>query len=121
MRERARDRGRLIDIVEHADRAIQLIEGFSFDAFVADVRTYYAVMKNVEVVGEATYMLSQDFKEAHPEIPWPAIQGLRHVLVHGYSQVVPETLYDTTINDIPAYRDSITKFLELTDWVEWSK
>ena len=43
-----------------------LIEGYSFEGLIADKRTYYAVMKNVEIVGEASYMLTKAFKEAHP-------------------------------------------------------
>lgn len=51
MRERARDRGRLLDIIEHANNVTMLIEGFSFDELVTDKRTYYSVMKNIEIVG----------------------------------------------------------------------
>lgn len=58
MRERARDRGRLLDIIEHANNVTMLIEGFSFDELVTDKRTYYSVMKNIEIVGEAAFMLT---------------------------------------------------------------
>lgn len=56
MRERARDKGRLEDIIEYSSNVTNLIEGYSLEALVADKRTYYSVMKNVEVVGEAAYM-----------------------------------------------------------------
>ena len=52
MRERARDRGRLEDIIEYANNVTMLIEGYTLEALVNDKRTYYAVMKNVEIVGE---------------------------------------------------------------------
>ena len=52
MRERQRDKGRLEDIVEYSDNIIELLEGMTFEQFVKDKRTYYAIMKNVEVVGE---------------------------------------------------------------------
>lgn len=58
MRERARDRGRLLDIIEHTNNVTMLIEGFSFDELVTDKRTYYSVMKNIEIVGEAAFMLT---------------------------------------------------------------
>ena len=70
MRERARDKGRLQDIVEYSDNVIMLIEGYDNDMLVADKRTYYSVMKNIEIVGEAAYMLTNAFKKAHPEIPF---------------------------------------------------
>ncbi len=66
MRERARDKGRLEDIVEYSNNVSLLVEGYSLEALVADKRTYYSVMKNVEIVGEAAYMLSRAFKKKHP-------------------------------------------------------
>ena len=75
MRERARDKGRLEDIVEYSNNVSELIKGFTLDSFEADIRTYYAIMKNVEIVGEAAYMLTEDFKKAHSEITWSVVQG----------------------------------------------
>ena len=64
MRERARDKGRLTDIIEFSNNVTMLIEGYTYDKFVADKRTYYSVMKNVEVVGEAAFMLTKAFGSA---------------------------------------------------------
>ena len=119
MRERARDKGRLQDIIEYADNVTMLIEGYDLEKLVADKRTYYSVVKNVEVVGEAAYMLTKAFKRAHPEIPWKTVQGMRHVLVHDYANIVSETLYDTAVNDIPILRNQIAKCLAETDWQVW--
>ena len=66
MRERARDKGRLEDILEYSDNVTMLIDGHTLATFVADKGTYYSVMKNVEIVGEAAYMLSKAFKKSHP-------------------------------------------------------
>ncbi|MBR6493845.1 MAG: DUF86 domain-containing protein, partial [Prevotella sp.] len=67
---RIRDRGRLEDIIDYSNNVTKLIEGVSLEEFEADIRTYYAVMKNIEIVGEAAYMLTKEFKEAHltPEL-----------------------------------------------------
>lgn len=62
MREKQRDKGRLEDILEYSDNIIELLEGMTFEQFVKDKRTYYAITKNVEVVGEASYMLTKAFK-----------------------------------------------------------
>ena len=75
MREKSRDKGRLEDIVEYSNNVRKLIDGISFNQFQSDIRTYYAVMKNIEIVGEAAYMLTNDFKEAHPMTPWSVVQG----------------------------------------------
>ena len=97
-----------------------LIEGYTLEALVNDKRTYYAVMKNVEIVGEAAYMLSKDFKSAHPETPWKTVQGMCHVLVHDYANIVSETLYDTAINDMIPLRQQVERYLEETDWDAWN-
>lgn len=119
MRERARDKGRLEDIVEYSSNVTNLIEGYSLEKLVADKRTYYSVMKNVEVVGEAAYMLTKAFKKSHPEIPWKVVQGMRHVLVHDYANVVSATLYDTAVNDMIPLRQQVQRYLAETDWDEW--
>jgi len=119
MRERARDKGRLEDIIEYSTNVTNLIEGYSLEALIADKRTYYSVMKNIEVVGEAAYMLTKAFKMSHPEIPWKVVQGMRHVLVHDYANVVSATLYDTAVNDMQPLRQQVERFLTETDWDEW--
>lgn len=97
-----------------------LIEGYTLDKLVADKRTYYSVMKNIEVVGEAAYMLTKAFKKAHPETPWKTVQGMRHVLVHNYANIVSETLYDTAVNDMQPLREQVERYLAETDWGVWS-
>ena len=121
MRERARDKGRLYDIVDYANKASKIIEGHTFETFVSDLAVYFAVMKCVEIVGEATYMLTKDLKAEHPDIPWSLIQGLRHVLVHGYEQIDQQTLYDTAIKDLPMFRDQAEIILNNTDWEIWEQ
>ena len=119
MRERARDKGRLQDIIEYANNVTMLVDGYSFEELVADKRTYYSVMKNVEIVGEASYMLTKAFKDAHPETPWKIVQGMRHVLVHDYANIVPRILWGTATNDIPVLRMQVEKDLAETDWNKW--
>ena len=121
MRERIRDRGRLEDIIDYSNNVTKLIEGFSLEDFEADIRTYYAVMKNIEIVGEAAYMLTKEFKEAHPETPWMVVQGMRHVLVHGYANVQVKELYNTAINDMTPLREQVSRYLAETDWREWEE
>ena len=120
MRERARDKGRLEDIVEYSSNVTMLIEGYTLEQLVADKRTYFSVMKNVEIVGEAAFMLTKAFKKAHPETPWKVVQGMRHVLVHDYANIVSETLYDTAVNDMLPLRQQVERYLAETDWDKWA-
>ena len=119
MRERARDKGRLEDILEYSNNVTMLIEGHTFETFVGDKSAYYSVMKNVEIVGEAAYMLSKAFKKAHPATPWKVVQGMRHVLVHDYATIDDKELYNTAVNGIPELRQQVEKYLAETDWEAW--
>lgn len=119
MRERARDKGRLEDILEYSNNVTMLIKGHTIKSFVEDKSTYYSVMKNVEIVGEAAYMLSKVFKKTHPATPWKIVQGMRHVLVHDYAHIVAETLFDTAVNSIPELRRQVERYLADTDWDAW--
>ena len=121
MRERIRDKGRLEDIRHYSEIAESIVKGMSYDDFLNDVKSYYAVMKTVEIVGEAAYMLTKEFKEAHSETPWDIIQGMRHILVHGYASVNASTLYETTVNNLPELRKQVEKYLEETDWDKWAE
>lgn len=77
-----------------------------------DKLRYFAVLKNVEIIGEASYMLSSEFKEAHSEIPWKDIIKMRHVLVHGYAVVLPELLWQTALEDVPKLKKQIEELKE---------
>ncbi|MBO7052673.1 MAG: DUF86 domain-containing protein [Prevotella sp.] len=119
MRERARDKGRIQDIIEHSSNVEELMQGLTYDDFLNDKRTYYAVMKNIEIVGEAAFMLTKAYKESHPQTPWKIVMGMRHVLVHVYANVVSTTLYDTAKSDIPMLRQQAEKYLSDTNWDDW--
>jgi uncharacterized protein with HEPN domain len=107
MRERARDKGRLEDIIEYSNNITKFIQNVTFEEFSSNALMYFGVMKNVEVVGEATFMLTKAFKAAHPKTPWKMIESIRHIRVHDYAQVVLETLYDTAVNSIPELRKQV--------------
>ena len=111
MRESERDKGRLMDIIQAADNIISFTNGLSLEELSVDKLRYFAVVKNVEIIGEASYMLSSDFKEAHNDIPWNDIIKMRHVLVHGYASVLPELLWQTALEDVPKLKVQIEALL----------
>ena len=120
MRERARDKGRLEDILEYSSNVTMLIEGYTLEELIADKRTYYSVVKNVEVVGEAAFMLTKAFKKEHPATPWKLVQGMRHVLVHDYATIDNRELYKTAVNDMVPLRQQVERYLAETDWNKWA-
>lgn len=111
MREPQRDKGRLEDIIEAASNVAQFVGGISYEEFLSDKLHYYAILKNVEIIGEAAYMLSPEFKETHGEIRWSSIVKMRHILVHGYASILPEILWQTAISDVPELKTQITSIL----------
>ena len=120
MREHSRDKGRLEDIKQYAQNVETIIKGITFDDFVQDIRIYYSVMKNIEIIGEAANMLTKDFKEQHSELPWRQIVKMRNVLVHGYAQVSNVDLWDTASNDIKVLLAQVSVYLSEIDWYEWN-
>ena len=111
MRESECDKGRLMDIILAADNIISFTNELSLEELSVDKLRYFAVVKNVEIIGEASYMLSSDFKEAHNDIPWNDIIKMRHVLVHGYASVLPELLWQTALEDVPKLKVQIEALL----------
>ena len=121
MREHSRDRVRLEDILKYAQNVEQIVSGITYEQFVADIRIYYSVMKNVEVIGEAANMLTRHFRETHTELPWRLIVSMRNVLVHGYAQVSDADLWQTATSDIQPLREQVQHYLADIDWKQWAK
>lgn len=111
MREAIRDKGRL----EHILSSINIILGnkdrFSFEQIKGDPIIFFGFVKQVEIIGEAVYMLTKEFRASHDEVEWDVIEGMRHILVHGYYQIKPEQLWETIEKDIPDLKPSIEKYL----------
>ena len=120
MREPKRDKGRLLDIIKAADNIFSFTEGYSLDELSVDKLRYFAVVKNVEIIGEASYMLSADFKAMHADIPWNDIIRMRHVLVHGYATVLPELLWQTALEDVPKLKGQIETIIHSDSSTELS-
>ena len=121
MRERIKDKMRL----EHIAEAIQRLQTYAWDLseqeLEQDVLRYYGIVKNIEIIGEAARMLTEQFKLAHPEVEWRSISDMRNFLVHEYFQVDSEVVFSVIHNEIPELQTHITQYLSETDWVEWEK
>ena len=76
------------------------------------MRTKHAVAYNIQIVGEAVYKLTKEFKTAHQETPWALIEKMRHILVHDYYQVNMQIMWDVITNDLPALKVQVEGFLE---------
>jgi uncharacterized protein with HEPN domain len=99
----------LDDICEAIDRIEQYISGMSYDIFSNDRKTVDAVVRNLEIIGEASNRLPDDFKDKHTQIEWYKVVGLRHRIVHEYFGIDLKIVWQILQKDLPAFRDEISK------------
>ena len=121
MREPIRDRERLEHIKSAIDRIIRYTSGKSYEDLVADDMMYYAVVKNIEIIGEAANMLTPTFQQSHPETPWKMVKGMRNYIVHEYFQIDDIVVWDVVKNNIPELREQVVRYLTETNWDEWKQ
>lgn len=119
MREPLRDRERLEHINAAINRIIRYTSDKSYDDLVADDMMYYAVVKNIEIIGEAANMLTKDFQLSHPETPWKMVKGMRNYIVHEYFQIDDIVVWDVVKNNIPQLQEQVIRYLNDTNWDEW--
>ena len=112
MRERVRDKGRLEHILQAIDKVFEFSSGVKREDFQKDSILYFAIVKNIEIIGEASYMLSLEFKNSHPDTDWQVIIAMRHFLVHGYYQVDPEEVWNVIEQDLQPLKDQIQEYIK---------
>lgn len=112
MREPIKDRGRIEHMLEMALNLQEAKSLHTFEDILNDRILFYGITKMTEIIGEAAYKLTHEFRDTHPEIPWREIIGMRHLLVHGYFTINPEVLWDVIQNDIPSMIPVLKKYLE---------
>jgi uncharacterized protein with HEPN domain len=96
-----RDDAYLLDILIAAKRAKEFAADLTWEEFQKSSLHQHAIMKTLEIIGEAANKISQNVKDAHPEIPWKEIVGMRNRLIHEYFSLDIEKIWDTVQNDIP--------------------
>jgi uncharacterized protein with HEPN domain len=99
----------------HVRDAIQRIEAFTSDGrdkFLVEPMIQDAVIRNLEVIGEAVKGLSEDLRSAHPDVPWKQIAGMRDVLIHHYFGVKLETVWQVVAEHLPTLRERVRQLLE---------
>lgn len=115
MRETARDRERLLHIKEAIGRIKRYMDGVDADTLRSDDMRYYAVVKNIEIIGEAANMLTAEFREAHPTTQWKMIIGMRNYITHEYFQVKFGVVKEVLTLDLPELEEQIDKYLSEED------
>lgn len=99
------------DIFESISRVISYTESINYEQFRKDIKTQDAVFRNIEIIGEAVKLLSEQIKSQHLEIPWKNIAGTRDKLIHDYFGVNIDIVWDIVLNEIPDLRLKIRKII----------
>lgn len=105
------DRVYLLHILDAAARILEYTRD-GRDFFLADPKTQDAVIRNIEIIGEATKNLSTDFKAAHGQVPWKQIAGMRDTLIHRYFGVKLELVWQVVANDLPTFKPQVEAILK---------
>lgn len=92
------------DILEAIHKIDAYLKGMTFEQFSKDTKTVDAVVRNLEVIGEAIKSIPQNIKEKNRQIEWKKIAGLRDILIHQYFGVDLEIVWDVTQNKLPSLK-----------------
>lgn len=112
MREKNKDKARLLHIIEAIDNIFEFTNNKTFETYTQNKMLRFAIIKNIEIIGEAAYLLTNEFKKEYSEIEWHALIGMRHVLVHGYYQIRNEIVWATIETDLPPLREKVQLILK---------
>lgn len=102
---------RLSDISLACEECLQFVAGMSFQEFARDRKTQLAVVKELEIIGEAAGKLPRAIRSASPEIPWTEITGMRNRLTHEYFDVNYETVWGTVHVHLGPLLESVARLL----------
>ena len=95
------DKTRLHHMMDAAQTALEFAEGESRQSLEDDQKLLFALVRAVEIIGEAASRISEELQADHPQIPWHAIRGMRNRLVHGYFDVDADQVWTTITDDLP--------------------
>lgn len=100
------------DIIEAMDNATEFVEGIEeYKDFIKDSKTIYALIRALEIIGEAVKKIPDEVKELYPQIPWKDMAGMRDKLIHEYFGVNLRVVWDTIKKEIPNLKPLFEKIL----------
>jgi len=104
----------LQDMLSATEKALSFVRDLDSDAFVKNEEKMFAVIRALEIIGEAAKHIPPAVRRNYPDIPWQKIAGTRDKLIHAYFDIHGERLWVTVQQDLPSLRRSLEKILQ--DW-----
>ena len=102
----------LEDIMDAMNKAEMFVAGMNFERFDADIKTQYAVVRAIEIMGEPTKRLPRAIRRRYPGVPWKDMAGMRDRIIHGYDNVNLRVVWDVAKRDIPQIKPQIQQILD---------
>jgi uncharacterized protein with HEPN domain len=99
----------LRDMLENAQRAIQFTKGMDYKSFAKDDKTVYAVIRAVEIIGEAAANIPEEVRAKYPDVPWREVKGMRNKIVHHYFGINMEVVWQTIQEDLPILIEALKR------------
>ena len=100
------------DIFEAMGAVQAFVEGMGFDAFIADDKTASAVVRKLEIIGEAAKNVPEEIRQKYPQVPWRQMAGMRDRIIHAYFAVDYAVVWDTLKVDIPPLQPIIEQIFK---------
>jgi uncharacterized protein with HEPN domain len=103
----------LNDISESIDDAISFINGMTYNDFILDKKTINAVVRSIEIIGEASKHISKSIRDKTPEVPWVEMKGMRNKITHEYFGIDNKIVWDTINNNLPKLKPQIVELIKI--------
>ena len=101
----------LEDMVEACEKIRMYVAGVTYERFLSNTMRFDAIVRNIELIGEAARQVPESIRQQMPTVPWREIIGMRNILVHVYFGVDPDVVWSAANDEVPLLKDAVQQYL----------